>query len=124
MQNIPVYFEDYVQRVVEEPAPKQKRDGSGPALGRDGAIQYQVSLFVKRIPVEGDEWTPKGEEIRVTLDTDPGEGFQEGMRVELVSPTVSSWEMRNEETGRVTSGLSFRALGLKPGLLPSRTADK
>ena len=29
----------------------------------------------------------------MTLETDPGEGFEEGMRVELVDPRVSAYQM-------------------------------
>ena len=122
MRDLSVNFMNYLLRVVDEPSPKQKRDGSGPVVDRNGAIQYAVSLFAKRIAAEG-EWAPKGEEIRVTLETDPGEGYQEGMRVELIDPRVNAWEIRDEESGRVSSGLAFKALGLKPGPL-SRSVEK
>ena len=58
-----------------------------------------------------------GEELRITLATDPGEGFQEGLRVELIDPRVNAWEIRDDETGRVSSGLAFKAMGLKPAPL-------
>jgi hypothetical protein len=122
MRDLSVNFMNYLLRVVDEPSQKQKRDGSGPVVDRSGAIQYAVSLFAKRIAAEG-EWAPKGEEIRVTLETDPGEGYQEGMRVELIDPRVNAWEIRDEESGRVSSGLAFKALGLKPGPL-SRSVEK
>lgn len=105
--------------VVEEPEVKLKRDGSGPVLDRNGALQYVVSLFAKRLPVQGER-APKGEEIRVTLETDPGEGYSQGLRVDLVHARVNAWEIKDEETGRVSSGLAFKALGLKPGPLPPR----
>jgi hypothetical protein len=116
MRDISVNLGDHRLTIVEHPTVKMKRDGSGPVLDRNGAAQFVVSVFVKKIPVAG-EFAPKGEELRVTLATDPGEGYQEGLRVELVDPRVNAWEMRDEETGRVTSGLAFKALGLKPAPL-------
>lgn len=123
MRDLSVNFMNYLLRIVEEPSVKQKRDGSGPVVDRNGAVQYQVSLFAKRIAQEG-EWAPKGEEIRVTLETDPGEGFQEGLKVELIDPRVNAWEIRDEESGRVSSGLAFKALGLKPGQLSPRAQSE
>ena len=123
MRDIPVELSGYRLTVVEEPEVKQKRDGSGPVLDRQGATQFVVSVFAKRIPVPG-EFAGKGEEIRVTLESDPGEGYQEGLRVELVHPRVNAWEIRDDESGRVSSGLSFKALGLKPGVLPVAAREK
>lgn len=118
MRDISVNLSDHRLTIVEEPAMKMKRDGSGPVLDRNGAAQFVVSVFAKRLVVAG-EFAPKGEELRVTLATDPGEGYQEGLRVELVDPRVNAWEIRDEETGRMSSGLAFKALGLKPA--PLRT---
>ncbi len=123
MRDLSVNFSGYRLTVVEEPQVKEKRDGTGPVLDRNGAAQYVVSLFAKRVPVEGER-APKGEEIRVTLETDPGEGYQEGLRVELVHPRVNAWEIKDEETGRVSSGLAFKALGLKPGMTPRIAKEK
>ncbi|GAA5159839.1 hypothetical protein GCM10023321_41520 [Pseudonocardia eucalypti] len=112
MRDIPVALNGFRLTVVEAPEVKQKRDGSGPVTDRNGATQFVVSLFVKQRPVAGQR-TPKGEEIRVTLASDPGEGFGEGEWVELIDARVNAWEMRDEETGRVSSGLAFKALGMK-----------
>jgi hypothetical protein len=116
MRDISVNLNDHRLTIVEEPAMKLKRDGSGPVLDREGAAQFVVSVFAKRIAMPG-EFAPKGEELRITLATDPGEGFQEGLRVELIDPRVNAWEIRDDETGRVSSGLAFKAMGLKPGAL-------
>jgi hypothetical protein len=113
MRDIPVALNGFRLTVVEAPEIKQKRDGSGPVVDRvSGAPLYVVSLFVKQRPVPGQR-TPKGEEIRVTLATDPGEGCGEGEWVELIDPRVNAWEIRDEESGRVSSGLAFKALGMK-----------
>ncbi|MDT7692141.1 MAG: hypothetical protein QOI75_1508, partial [Pseudonocardiales bacterium] len=112
-----------VRRSRVDGSQMQKRAGSGPVIDRNGAPQYVVSLFAKRLPMEGER-APKGEEIRVTLETDPGEGYQEGLRVELIHPRVNAWEIKDDETGRVSSGLAFKALGLKPGVLPRAAAEK
>ena len=115
MRDISVNLNDHRLTIVEEPAMKLKRDGSGPVLDRDGAAQFVVSVFAKRLAQPG-EFAPKGEELRITLATDPGEGFQEGLRVELIDPRVNAWEIR-DETGRMSSGLAFKAMGLKPAPL-------
>jgi hypothetical protein len=111
MRDISVNLNDHRLTIVEEPAMKQKRDGSGPVLDREGAAQFVVSVFAKRVAMAG-EFAPKGKELRITLATDPGEGFQEGLRVELIDPRVNAWEIRDDETGRVSSGLAFKAMGL------------
>lgn len=113
MRDISVNLSDHRLTIVEEPAMKMKRDGSGPVVDRDGAAQFVVSVFAKRISMAGG-FAPKGEELRVTLAADPGDEFQEGDRVELVDARVNAWEIRDDETGRVSSGLAFKALGLKP----------
>jgi hypothetical protein len=49
----------------------------------------------------------------VTLDADPGEGFVDDTRVELISPRVSPYSFKNDR-GETVSGVAFSALGLKP----------
>jgi hypothetical protein len=71
-----------------------------------------VSLFVKQRAQPGER-TPKGEEIKVTLATDPGPGFEEDTRVELIAPRINSYQIDSPD-GRSISGLAFKALGLKP----------
>ena len=123
MQNIPVVLDGYRMTVVEPPAVKTDQEGK-PLLTRDGVRQFVVHVFVKAQTGPGGR-TPKGEEIKVTLETDPGEGFDEGTRVALVGPRVSPFEIKSDN-GRVTSGLSFRAVGLAPaGPTPApRGGDK
>ena len=59
--------------------------GQWPKTDWAGATKFEVALFVRLVPVEGQR-TPKGEEIRVTLATDPGSEFHEGDWVELIDP--------------------------------------
>lgn len=114
LRNIPVVMEHYKMRVTEEPVVKTKKNDMGeivPVTNWEGARQYLVSLLIKPRPQEGQR-QGKGEEIRVTLETDPGDEVEEGMVVELINPRVSHWE--NEFDGQKRSGLSWRATGLKP----------
>ena len=111
MRDISINLGGHRLTVVEPPVVKVRDDGSA-VVDREGATQFVVSLFVKPLAVAGVR-TPKGEEIRVTLGCDPGEGFAEGEWVELIDPRVNAWEIRDESTGRVSSGLAFKALGLK-----------
>ena len=97
--------------MVELPCPKTKQDGTV-IVNHDGVTQFVVALFMKLRPQPGQR-APKGEEVRVTLETDPGEGFEEGMRVELVNPRVSTYQLTTDD-GRELSGVSFKATGLIP----------
>jgi hypothetical protein len=112
--DIPVILSGYKLTVVEPPAPKMREDGNGGQVvvtDRQGATQFVVALFAK-LQVEPGQRAPKGEEIKVTLETDPGPGFDEDVRVELVHPRINAYQIENN--GRVTSGISFKAIGLKP----------
>jgi hypothetical protein len=77
----------------------------------NGATQYVVVLFVKPRPNEQGR-AGKGDEIKCTLETDPGDEVSEGDLVELINPRVSHWE--NEIDRRQMSGLAWRATGIKP----------
>jgi hypothetical protein len=121
MQSIPVLFSCYRCRVVDPPAPKTKDDGAGGRVvltDRNGVTQFVVTVFVKLL-VQPGEWAPKGEEIKVTLEADPGAGFEEGTLVELVNPRVSAYQLETDD-GRSISGISFKATGLKPASVPVR----
>ncbi|MGA6093346.1 hypothetical protein [Amycolatopsis sulphurea] len=72
-----------------------------------GEKKFAVSLFLKA-KVRGE----KGEEVRFTLDADPGEGFEEGMVVELIAPRMSPYSFKNKD-GETVSGVAFAAVGLK-----------
>lgn len=112
MRDLPVDLSGYRLLVTEAPAMKM-RERSGamePVTDRHGVTQFSVSLFAKRRPGP-DGFAGKGEEIRVTLTTDPGEGFEEGTYVALLDPRVSPFSLTTED-GRVISGLSFKAAGL------------
>ena len=111
VKDLPVLLGGHRLSVVESPCPKTKNDGTV-VVNRDGVTQFVVALFMKLRPAPGMR-APKGEEVRVTLETDPGEGFEEGMFVELVNPRVSSYEIKTDD-GRELSGVSFKATGLVP----------
>lgn len=108
MRNIPVLLTGWRLMVTEEPQLKTREvDGTAEVVtDRDGASQFVVSVFAK---AKGE----KGEEIRVTLGTDPGTGFEDGTLVELVGATVSPYSFKNAR-GETVSGLAWRAMGLKP----------
>ena len=111
IKDLPVLLSGHRLSLVELPCPKTKIDGT-PVIGRDGVTQFVVALFMKLLPQPGQR-TPKGEEVRVTLETDPGEGFEEGMRVELINPRVSAYQLRTED-GRELAGVSLKATGMVP----------
>ena len=71
-----------------------------------------MSLFAKQRVGPGER-APKGEEIKVTLATDPGEGFEEDTRVELIDARLNAYQIDTED-GRSISGIAFKAMGLKP----------
>ena len=110
MRDIPVMLNGYKLTVVEPPMPKTREDGTV-ITNRDGVTQFVVSLFAK-LRVPPGQRAPKGEEIKVTLATDPGPGFDEDTRVELIAPRINSYQIDSPD-GRSISGLAFKALGLK-----------
>ena len=115
IKDLPVELSGYKCTVVDPPCPKTRDDGSGNQVtvtDRDGVVQFVVSLFVKQ-RVQPGERAPKGEEIKVTLSTDPEPGFEEDVRVELVDPRINSYQIDSPD-GRSISGLAFKAVGLKP----------
>lgn len=121
MRDIPVMLDGYKLTVVEPPAPKMREDGTL-ITNRDGVTQFVVSLFAK-LRTQPGQRAPKGEEIKVTLETDPGEGFEEDVRVALVAPRLNAYQIDTED-GRSISGISFKAMGLTPVGAPAHRADK
>lgn len=122
MRDIPVMLGGYKLTVVEPPAPKTRDDGNGGVVvvtDREGATQFVVSLFAK-LRVAAGQRAPKGEEIKVTLSTDPGQGFEEDTRVELVDAKLNAYQIDSPD-GRSISGVSFKAMGLKPATAPRPT---
>ncbi|MBC3194159.1 hypothetical protein H7X46_24200 [Pseudonocardia sp. C8] len=114
MRDIPVLLDGRKLTVVDPPAPKTRQDANGaevPVIDKDGVMQFVVSLFCKLLVPAGQR-APKGEEIKVTLASDPGEGFDEGTRVQLIDPQVSPYSFETPD-GRTVSGISFKAMGLK-----------
>lgn len=116
MRDIPVILDGYKLTVVEPPTVKTRTDERGrevPVLDREGVTQFVVSVFAKQRAKPGQR-APKGEEIKVTLATDPGPGFGEDTQVALVGATISPYQMENR--GQVTSGLAFKAQNLAPAV--------
>ena len=108
MRDIPVNLGGYRLMVTEAPVLKTREGENGPEVvtDRDGANLYTVSLFAKK---KGE----KGEEIKVTLTTDPGESVEEGDMVELIDATITPYSFKNDR-GEVVAGIAFKAAGLKP----------
>jgi len=110
MKNIPVNLTGYRLTVSEDPEMKTRKENGVEKVvtDRDGVTKYTVALMVK---AKGQ----KGEEIRVTLDSDPGEGFSEDemTRVELIDPRVTPYSFKNER-GETVSGVAWGAVGMKP----------
>lgn len=118
MKDIPVNLGGYRLMVTEEPQMKMRENPAGeqePVVDRDGITQFVVMLFAKPRPQPGVR-PGKGEEIKVNLSCDPGEGFTEGSYVELVNPVLNTFEIADRENPRKISqaGVWFKADGLKP----------
>ncbi|SFE11486.1 hypothetical protein SAMN04487819_1082 [Actinopolyspora alba] len=108
MRNIPVNLGGYKLLVTEEPMQKtRERDGMTEVVtdAKTDLPLFIISLFAK---AKGQ----KGEEIKVTLDADPGE-VEEGSLVELVDARVSPFDFVNGK-GEKVSGITFRAAGVTP----------
>ncbi|MFP5022522.1 hypothetical protein [Pseudonocardia phyllosphaerae] len=115
MRDLPVVLDGFKLTVVEPPAPKMRQDANGaevPVTDRDGVAQFVVSLFAKQLAAPGQR-VPKGEEIKVTLATDPGGDFGEDVRVQLIDPKISPYAIESGD-GRTVSGIAFKAMGLRP----------
>lgn len=114
LRNLPVLLGDYKLQVTEEPTVKMRQNTAGEleaATDWQGATQYVVVVFAKPLPKDDGRPGGKGSEIKVTLETEPHEPIEDGERVELINPRVSHWE--NELGGRMMSGLSYKATGVK-----------
>src|SRR3954452_22744222 len=122
IRDLPVVLSGFRCTVVDPPRPKTRDDGAGGQVvvtDRNGTTQFVVALFVKQRDSPGER-SPKGEEIKVSLATDPGPGFHEDPRVELVDPRINSYQIDSPD-GRSISGLAFKALGLKAAPAASAT---
>jgi hypothetical protein len=109
MRNIPINLGGYRLMISEAPTMKTRKGKNGQdevVTDNDGVTKFVVSLFAK---IKGQ----KGEEIKVTLATDPGDGFDEGELVELVNPVASPYSFKNDRDETV-AGIAFSAAGLKP----------
>lgn len=116
MRNLPVVLDGYSLMVSEAPEAKTYEDESGKvtmATDVDGNQMFVVSLFAKRKASGDGARRGKGEEIRVTLEVDPGQEFSDGDYVELVNPRISPYQMTNGKGAITNSGISFRANTIK-----------
>jgi hypothetical protein len=122
MQNIPVLLSGYRLMVTEPPTTKLRevREGEFEPVTRDGVTQFVVVVLAKPAEQVGQR-SRKGEEIKVTLSTDPGDGFDEGSFVELVNPVLNSYSFKNDK-GETVSGVAFKADGLTPASKSCKSA--
>lgn len=106
MKNMPIILADRRLMLTELPTLKTREvDGHTEIVtDRDGAQQFTATVFMK---AKGE----KGEEIKVTLATDPGDGFEEGDIVDLVDPRASFYSFKSGR-GETVSGIAYRATGL------------
>jgi hypothetical protein len=113
-KDIPALLDGYKLTVVEPPAIKMREDNGREVqvTDRNGTLQFVVSVFAKQRASAPGQRVAKGEEVKVTLETDPGPGFEEGSQVALIDPRVSFYEMTTN--GRTNAGLAWKARGLSP----------
>jgi hypothetical protein len=122
LRNLPVVLDGYTLMITEAPEVKMRTDDDGNVLGPKlvyGTDQpeYVVSLFAKRT-ADANGRKGKGEEIKVTLTSDPGEDWTEGQYVALRRCTVSLTAIPHPTVRNAFSfaGLSFQAEGLSPAV--------
>ncbi|WP_043661334.1 hypothetical protein [Thermocrispum municipale] len=125
MRDIPVVTSGYTFMVTGEPEGKTNPDGSPyrPKDRNDVELDqpFVVMLLAKPKPVPGQPRRKDGEEIKVNLPCDPGEGFDLGTFVELINPVINTFEMRDDD-GRISNaGIWWKADGLKPATRPVAT---
>ena len=119
MKNLPVDLRGFKLMVTEAPEMKTRVDretGQVTPVTEYGSDepQFVVVLFAKAKEVGASGRRDKGEEIKVTLPRDPGEGIEEGMLVELSGATVSPYEIKNDAGYITMSGLSYKARTIVP----------
>lgn len=124
MRNIPAQLSGYTFMVTSEPEGKTRKVGVNayePVFDKEGVQPYMVLLLAKAKPVPGEPRRKDGEEIKVNLPRNPGEGFAEGTFVELLNPVINTYEMTDpEDSRRITNaGIWWKADGLKPAARPS-----
>ena len=117
MKDISINVSNYRFMVTEAPIMKMVENRQGemePVVNkRTGETPFVVMLFAKPVAVPGER-QGKGEEIKVNLPRDPGEGFDEGSYVELINPLLNTYEMRGEHNEITNAGIWFKADALKP----------
>ncbi|HEX3781002.1 MAG TPA: hypothetical protein VHX38_15165 [Pseudonocardiaceae bacterium] len=114
MRDIPCNLGGYTLMVTEAPEMKTRKDDDGKDVivtDRDTKeTMFVVSVFAKQPAINGRKF--KGEEIKITLEADPGD-VAEGTYVELIDARVSPYSFKND-SNQTVAGISFRAHGLKP----------
>lgn len=113
MRDIPCDLGGYTLMVTEAPEIKTfEKDGKTEIVIDQAtkAQMYVISVFAKRRPTPDRKF--KGEEIKVTIETDPGE-LDTGTYIELINCRVSPYNMKSD-SGDTIAGISFRATGVTP----------
>ncbi|SDP96616.1 hypothetical protein SAMN04487905_1216 [Actinopolyspora xinjiangensis] len=110
--NVPVVLDGYKLQVTEDPVLKMRQDENGNDVAvtdREGVQQYVVMVFGKP---RGQDGRPNGRgvEVKVTLETEPGEDITSGATVELINPRLSYW---TNDNGKHRCGIAYRATGVK-----------
>ena len=135
LKNLPIVLDGYRLMIVDAPEMKMRKDKKGVEVpdtiyGTEDP-KYTVSLFIKRKP-SPDGFKSKGEEIKVTLLSDPGPDWEEGQYVSLRGVTASITAIPHKNASSATDtadaigyvGWQFTAEGLSPESphLAARTA--
>lgn len=107
MKNMPIVLNGYRLMLTELPTLKTREVGGQTEVVIDRETKAQLFVATLFMKARGE----KGEEVRVTLETDPGDGFDEGDIVDLVDPRASFYSFRNDKGG-ITAGVAYRATGL------------
>jgi hypothetical protein len=105
VKNMKIDPSDRRLMLTELPTAKtREEDGQTVLVQQDGVQMFLAVLFMKP---KGQ----RGEEIKVTLETDPGAAFEEGDIVELIEPRASFYSFKNGK-GETVSGIAYRAVGM------------
>ena len=110
--DIPVNLNGFRLRVVDDPAVKTYVDDNGveqTAVDRStGEPVYVISLHKKVAERNEQGRRPKGEEIKVTIVTEPVD-IEDGDIVELVRPTAKPYHIPGGKY-ECSFGLSYKAV--------------
>lgn len=119
MKDVPADLRGYKFIVSEAPTVKLVTDK---ATGQEKVStiygtedpKYVIRLFSKPVEAGPTGVRGKGEEIKVTLLSEPGDEIDEGVYVDLIGPTVSPYAMTDANNKLTGSGLSYTARAVSP----------